>query len=106
MNIENLENEIQSWVAVQSEHSCQLAGDAFVVCANELAEFIKELFEKEKAKLEGCVVVPVEPTPQMIDSTWDDQKEIETMSHNSRNEFIYKKMIDVAIAEAARGGNE
>lgn len=57
-------------------------------------------------KLEGCVVVPVEPTPKMIDSTWDDQEKIETMSHNSRNEFIYKKMIEVAMVEAARGGNE
>lgn len=61
---------------------------------------------KEETKLEGCVVVPVEPTPKMIDSTWDDQDEIETMSHNSRNEFIYKKMIEVAMLEAARGGNE
>lgn len=51
---------------------------------------------------EGCVVVPVEPTPKMIDSTWDDQDEIETMSHNTRNEFIYKKMIQVAALEAAR----
>lgn len=57
-------------------------------------------------KLKGKVVVPVEPTPKMIDSTWDDQDEIETMSHNSRNEFIYKKMIRVAMVEAARGGNE
>ncbi|RZF53653.1 hypothetical protein EXE30_06670 [Acinetobacter halotolerans] len=61
---------------------------------------------KEETKLEGCVVVPVEPTPKMIDSTWDDQDEIEKMSHNSRNEFIYKKMIKVAMLEAARGGNE
>lgn len=58
------------------------------------------------AKLEGCVVVPAEPTPKMIDSTWDDQDEIETMSHNTRNEFIYKKMTQVAALEAARGGNE
>ena len=47
-------------------------------------------------------MVPVEPTPKMIDSTWNDQDEIETMSHNSRNEFIYKKMIQVAMVEAAR----
>ena len=58
----------------------------------------------EAEKLKGCVVVPVEPTPKMIDSTWDDQDEIETMSHNSRNEFIYKKMIEVAMLEAARVG--
>lgn len=61
---------------------------------------------KAKAIPDGFVVVPVEPTPKMIDSTWDDQDEIETMSHNSRTEFIYKKMIRVAMLEAARGGNE
>ena len=60
----------------------------------------------EAKKLEGCVVVPVEPTPKMIDSTWDYQDEIDNMSHNSRNAFIYKNMIRVAIEEAARGGNE
>nr|WP_314523028.1 hypothetical protein [uncultured Acinetobacter sp.] len=58
MNISGLENEIQSWIAVQSEHSCQFAGDVFVVCAEDLAEFIKNLFENENEKLEGCVVVP------------------------------------------------
>lgn len=68
-------------------------------------EIVERMFLELK-KLEGCVVVPVEPTPKMIDSTWDDQDEIETMSHNSRNEFIYKKMIEVAMLEAARGGNE
>ena len=59
---------------------------------------------KAKAIPEGFVLVPKEPTPKMIDSTWDDQDEIETMSHNSRNEFIYKKMIEVAMLEAARVG--
>lgn len=59
---------------------------------------------KEETKLEGCAVVPVEPTPKMIDSTWDYQDEIDNMSHNSRNAFIYKNMIRVAIEEAARGG--
>jgi hypothetical protein len=58
----------------------------------------------ETKKLEGCVVVPVEPTPKMIDSTWDYQDEIDNMSHNSRNAFIYKNMIRVAIEEAARDG--
>lgn len=61
---------------------------------------------RERLKLEGCVVVPVEPTPKMIDSTWGYQDEIDNMSHNSRNAFIYKNMIRVAIEEAARGGNE
>lgn len=61
-------------------------------------------YEAEKSK--GCVMVPVEPTPKMIDATWDYQDEIDNMSHNSRNAFIYKNMIRVATEEAARGGNE
>ena len=40
------------------------------------------------------VLVPVDPTPKMIDATWDHDEEIQSMSHNARNEFIYKKMIE------------
>ena len=40
------------------------------------------------------VLVPKEPTPKMIDATWDFDDEIQEMSHNSRNEFIYKAMIE------------
>ena len=42
---------------------------------------------------EGFVLVPKEPTPKMIDSTWHHDDEIQEMSHNTRNEFIYKSMI-------------
>ena len=51
---------------------------------------------KAQAIPEGFVVVPKEPTPKMIDSTWDYFEDIEGMSHNKRNEFIYKAMIDEA----------
>ena len=44
---------------------------------------------------EGFVLVPKEPTPKMIDSTWHHDDEIQEMSHNTRNEFIYKTMIEV-----------
>lgn len=40
------------------------------------------------------VLVPANPTPKMIDATWDHDEEIQSMSHNARNEFIYKKMIE------------
>lgn len=40
------------------------------------------------------VLVPVDPTPKMIDATWDHDEEIQSMSHNARNKFIYKKMIE------------
>ena len=46
------------------------------------------------------VLVPVEPTPKMIDATWDHDDEIQSMSHNSRNEFIYKKMIETAQVQS------
>ena len=40
------------------------------------------------------VLVPANPTPKMIDATWDHDEEVQSMSHNARNEFIYKKMIE------------
>lgn len=40
-------NEIQSWVAVQSIQAIELDGEAFVVGANELAEFIERLVKSE-----------------------------------------------------------
>lgn len=48
------------------------------------------------ANRDGYKLVPIEPTPKMIDATWGDQEEIESMSHNTRNEFIYKAMINKA----------
>ena len=48
---------------------------------------------KAQAVQEGFVLVPKEPTPKMIDSTWHHDDEIQEMSHNTRNEFIYKSMI-------------
>ena len=55
---------------------------------------------KAQAVPEGFVLVPKEPTPKMIDSTWDYFEDIEGMSHNKRNEFIYKAMIDEAQEQA------
>lgn len=52
----------------------------------------------EKQKLEGCVVVPVEPTKSMI---FSGCKSINHGMTNEKNsERIYKAML-----EAARGGN-
>ena len=49
---------------------------------------------KAQAVPEGYVLMPKEPTPKMIDATWDFDDEIREMSHNTRNEFIYKTMIE------------
>ena len=43
---------------------------------------------------EGFVLVPKEPTPKMIDATWNYDDAIRDMSHNTRNEFIYKATIE------------
>ena len=49
---------------------------------------------KAQAVPDGYCIVPKEPTPKMIDATWDYDGEIQEMSHNTRNEFIYKAMIE------------
>lgn len=49
---------------------------------------------KAQAVPEGYVLMPKEPTPKMIDATWDFDDEIQEMSHNTRNEFIYKTMLE------------
>ena len=49
-----------------------------------------------KATREGFVLVPKQPTPKMIDATWNFDEKIQDMSHNSRNEFIYNTMIAAA----------
>lgn len=53
-----------------------------------------EAWQAAKAVPDGFVVVPKEPTPKMIDATWDYDGEIQEMSHNTRNAFIYKAMIE------------
>ncbi|WP_347455659.1 hypothetical protein [Acinetobacter thermotolerans] len=51
---------------------------------------------KAQAVPEGYVLAPKKPTPKMIDATWNFDEEIQDMSHNSRNEFIYNAMIAAA----------
>lgn len=55
-----------------------------------------EAWQAAKAQFipDGFVLVPKEPTPKMIDATWNYDDEIQDMSHNTRNEFIYKAMIE------------
>ncbi|MEG2637689.1 MAG: hypothetical protein RSA09_14455, partial [Acinetobacter sp.] len=50
----DIENEIQSWIAVRSFAVEDANPQAPIIDANELAEFVTEVFKK----LEGCVVVP------------------------------------------------
>ena len=58
--------------------------------------FKKGWLAKTQAVPEGFVLAPKQPTPKMIDATWNFDEEIQDMSHNSRNEFIYNAMIAAA----------
>ncbi|WP_314341413.1 hypothetical protein [Acinetobacter guillouiae] len=51
---------------------------------------------KKQAIPTGFVLMPKQPTPKMIDATWNFDEKIQDMSHNSRNEFIYNTMIAAA----------
>ncbi|MDC4344138.1 hypothetical protein NQ641_02725 [Acinetobacter baumannii] len=65
-----------------------------------------EMFKawKARAKAQAVpdthIVVPKQPTPKMIDATWDFDDEIIEMSSNTRNEFIWKKMVEASESGA------
>ncbi|HIC8882128.1 TPA: DUF551 domain-containing protein, partial [Acinetobacter baumannii] len=68
-------------------------------------EIVERLFaELQKAKAQAVpethIVVPKQPTPKMIDATWDFDDEIIEMSSNTRNEFIWKKMVEASESGA------
>jgi hypothetical protein len=44
---EQIADDIQSWIAVESIQAMELDGETFVVGANELAEFITQLVYRE-----------------------------------------------------------
>lgn len=53
---------------------------------------------------DGWRMVPVEPTPKMVDATWHDQVDVRGIieSHNTRNRRIYCAMIEAAPQPAAQ----
>jgi len=85
MNIGNLENEIQSWVAVRSFAVEDANPQAPIIDANELAEMLSRVFKK----LDGCVVVPVEPTDAMLIAADNCVINGKVTAHN-----IYKAMLE------------
>ena len=84
------DEELQQYIAIDFEMTNQV--DEF----NEHWDTFRAGWQAAKAQAvpDGYCVVPKEPTPKMIDATWDYDGEIQEMSHNTRNEFIYKAMID------------
>lgn len=102
----DIENEIQSWIAVRSFAVEDANPQAPIIDANELAEFVTEVFKK----LEGCVVVPVQcPDPDFADSLFDELSkraiggfDDDLLIHFSN---IDEEKIWALMVEAARGGN-
>lgn len=85
------DEELQQYIALDSEMELQV--DEF----NEHWDTFRAGWEAQAQAIpEGFVLVPKEPTPKMIDATWNYDDEVQDMSHNTRNEFIYKAMIEAA----------
>ncbi|MBP1471236.1 MULTISPECIES: hypothetical protein [Acinetobacter calcoaceticus/baumannii complex] len=80
----------------------EYANNLIVMQAAERFNFGWSMWQKAKAQAvpEGYVVVPKQPTPKMIDATWDFDDEIIEMSSNTRNEFIWKKMVEASESGA------
>ena len=74
---EDIEREIQSWIAVRSFAVEDANPQAPIIDANELAEFVTEVFKK----LEGCVVVPKD----QIETWWQDAEEPENFETEAQN---------------------
>ncbi|HFX6352251.1 TPA: hypothetical protein ACIFDI_003224 [Acinetobacter baumannii] len=68
----------------------------------EQARQLWSFWNKAKAQAvpDTHIVVPKQPTPKMIDATWDFDDEIIEMSSNTRNEFIWKKMVEASESGA------
>lgn len=91
----DIENEIQSWIAVRSFAVEDANPQAPIIDANELAEFVTAVFKK----LEGFVLVPVEPTLLM-------QRAGSAEAIKPNLGIVSMRDIYKAMLEAARGGNE
>ena len=97
MDIQKLE-KFEDWFATRYpnvQKTIDLHNDhESIVFRNNQAEAWQAA--KAQAIPDGFVLVPKQPTPKMIDATWNFDEEIQDMSHNSRNEFIYNAMIAAA----------
>ena len=96
MDINKEREAFESWFESRYDaHFMQFALDLDMYVDNH-TQTCWETWQAAKAQAvpEGYVLMPKEPTPKMIDATWDFDDEIQKMSHNTRNEFIYKTMIE------------
>lgn len=97
MSIEKERNAFEEWY--EKHHNGRQISCDYVYEDNSYsigyanAMWVSWQAAKAKAVPDGYCIVPKEPTPKMIDATWDYDGEIQEMSHNTRNEVIYKAMI-------------
>ncbi|SUU42166.1 Uncharacterised protein [Acinetobacter baumannii] len=97
-----------AWFGWQEKAKAQAVQQSFEI--GRLQDRITELLDErqdlyaqinnDQAVPETHVVVPKLPTPKMIDATWDFDEEILEMSSNTRNEFIWKKMVEASESGA------
>ena len=99
MNLQKEREAFEAWVA-SNGRSIERFSDGSYKSMTLDKEWEAWQAAKAQAVPEWFVVVPKEPTPKMIDATWNFDEEIQDMSHNSRNEFIYNAMIAAAEAES------
>ncbi|MDC5507945.1 hypothetical protein OHX03_19580 [Acinetobacter baumannii] len=97
-----------AWFVFERKAKAQAVQQSFEI--GRLKDRITELLDErqdlyaqinnDQAVPETHVVVPKLPTPKMIDATWDFDEEILEMSSNTRNEFIWKKMVEASESGA------
>jgi len=88
--------EYQSWLSVASvpqdvEEFIKNSSDKGIWFRDQKVVPVDDL----RTYMAGKVLVPVEPSPKMIDATFNDEIETsgEIESHNTRNRRIYKAML-------------
>jgi hypothetical protein len=72
--------------------------DQAQVRVNKARAAIESALRAVPAIPEGWRLVPVEPTPKMVDATWNDPIELVggCESHNTRNKRIYRAMLSAS----------
>ncbi|WP_238826363.1 hypothetical protein, partial [Acinetobacter baumannii] len=86
-------------LAVQQSFEIGRLQDRITELLDERQDLYAQI-NNDQAVPETHVVVPKLPTPKMIDATWDFDEEILEMSSNTRNEFIWKKMVEASESGA------
>ena len=87
--------------AVMLSHTCRDCGAEYATHGDVTANASSPK-PASVAIQEGWALVPVEPTPKMVDATFNEA--IEGLSHNRRNKHIYRAMLAAAPSPADQKG--